>query len=118
MRENSIQEVWPHFCDKLNLHKFLTSRGYSVHYRSKLPLPLLRQASLAQSLKMCLHGGVHGQEIALKEAAECGGGHFSYLQAQEEEMGSCKCSVSLYHNISYNTYYNGPTDYTDQICCQ
>jgi len=56
------------------------SRGYSVHYRSELPLPLLRQASLAQSLKMCLHGGVHGQEIALKEAAECGGGHFSYLQ--------------------------------------
>lgn len=58
---------------------FLTSRGYSVHYRAKVSFPLLRQAGLAECLKMCLHGGVHGQEIALKEATECGGSHFSYL---------------------------------------
>lgn len=59
---------------------FLTSRGDSVHHGAQLPLPLLRQTSLAESLEMCLHGGVHGQEIALKEATECCGSHFSYLE--------------------------------------
>lgn len=64
------------------LEWLLTSRGYSVHYRAELPLSLLRQGRLAQRLKMGLHGGVHGQEIALKEAAECCGGHFSYLASK------------------------------------
>lgn len=73
--ENGILGVSSHV-----LEKPLTSRRYSVHCRAELPLPLLRQAGLAESLKMCLHGGVHGQEIALKEAAESSGGHFSYLQ--------------------------------------
>lgn len=76
MRENTTLS---HILEQLKLDLFLTSRGYSVHYRAELPFPLLRQASLAKSLEMCLHGGIHGQEIALKEAAECSGGHFSDL---------------------------------------
>lgn len=79
MTENSILSVSSRFNYLRICDKFLTSRGYSVHYRAQLPLPLLRQASLAESLKMGLHGGVHGQEIALKEATECSGGHFSHL---------------------------------------
>lgn len=46
---------------------------------------------------MCLHRGVHGQEIALKEATECSGGHFSYLEnkgrmrGREAEIQSALC---------------------------
>lgn len=80
MTENSILSVPSRFNHSRTCDKFLTSRGYSVHCRAELPLPLLRQTSLAESLKMCLHGGVHGQEIALKEATECSGSHFSYLE--------------------------------------
>lgn len=82
MRENIIMSRSSYILDKL-----LTSRWYSVHYRAELPLPLLRQGSLAHSLKMCLHGGFHGQEIALKEAAECSCGHFSYLENNRRKRG-------------------------------
>lgn len=60
--------------------KFPTGRRYGVHYGAKLPFPLLRQAGLAERLKMSLHWGVHRQEVALKKATECGGSHFSHLE--------------------------------------
>lgn len=59
---------------------FPTGRRYGVHYGAKLPFPLLRQAGLAERLKMRLHWGVHRQEVALKKATECGGSHFSHLE--------------------------------------
>lgn len=66
--------------DYLASDKFPTGRRYGVHYGAKLPFPLLRQAGLAERLKMCLHWGVHRQEVALKKATECGGSHFSHLE--------------------------------------
>lgn len=57
----------------------LASRGDGVHDGAQGPLPLLGKAGLAESLKVGLHGGVHGQEVALQEATECGGGHFPHL---------------------------------------
>lgn len=34
---------------------------------------------------MGLHRGVHGQETALEESAECGGSHFSHLVKQTSQ---------------------------------
>lgn len=82
--------------------KFLTSRGYSVHNRAKLPFPLLRQTGFAECLKMCLHRGVHGQEIALEEATERCGGHFSYLENEASQRdGKLKPTVSLKCSSKY-----------------
>lgn len=62
---------------------------------------------------MCLHGGVHGQEIALKEATECSGGHFSYLESKASKRdGTLKPTVSLKCCLKYNTH-NGPAEYMD-----
>lgn len=64
---------------------FPTGRGYGVHYGAKLSFPLLGQAGLAQCLKVGLHGRVHGQEVALEEAAERGGRHLSHLEVGVKE---------------------------------
>lgn len=64
-----------------------TSGRDCVHDGPELPFPLLRQASLTEGLKMCLHRGVHGQETALEESAECGGSHFSHLGENKKKTG-------------------------------
>lgn len=42
---------------------------------------------------MCLHRGVHGQEAALEESAECGGSHFSHLIKQTRRSGELRIQV-------------------------
>lgn len=80
MKETSVLSVTLYFLSSQCYKRSPTSRGYSVHYRTKIPFPLFRQARLAEGLEVGLHGGVHREEVALKEATECSGGHFSYLE--------------------------------------
>jgi len=57
---------------------------------------------------MCLHGGVHGQEVALQEATECRCSHFSDLENDkkaervDEELKFKKYCVTTVQ-YSYNS---------------